>query len=124
MEKLKECENMNTDTSGLDAGSTPDLFLNIKEAALRYNQGKPRMSLIDLNALEDCARVLEFGANKYDINNWKKGFDVNTILDSMMRHIAALQRGEMNDPETGISHIGHIQANAMFLGCKNNWFNN
>ena len=88
--------------------------------ALRYNEGKPEFSLIDLNSLEGCAQVLAFGAQKYSRDNWKKGFPLTTILDSMLRHIAALQRGEMVDPESGLSHIGHIQCNALFLGCKNN----
>jgi len=90
------------------------------DKALRYNEGKPQFSLIDLNSMEDCAKVLEFGANKYSRNNWQKGFPLSTILDSMLRHIAALQRGEMIDPESGLPHTGHIQCNALFLGCKNN----
>lgn len=91
-----------------------------QEGAIRYNQGKPEFSYIDLNALEDCARVLEFGAKKYSRNNWDKGFPISSILNSMMRHIAALQRGEEIDEESGLPHVGHIQCNAMFLGCKNN----
>lgn len=88
--------------------------------ATRHNQGKPQYSLIDLNSLEHCAKVLEFGAKKYARNNWQKGMNLTTILDSMLRHIAALNSGEFIDPESGLPHIGHIQCNAMFLGCKNN----
>jgi hypothetical protein len=88
--------------------------------ALRYNEGKPQYSYVDLTCLEPCARVLEFGAKKYSRDNWRKGMPTEQLLDSLMRHISALQRGELVDPESGISHIGHIQANAMFLGNKNN----
>lgn len=90
-----------------------------KETALRYNEGKPQYSLICLKSLENCARVLEFGAVKYGRYNWRKGMKATAILDSMLRHIAALNRGELIDPESGISHIGHIQSNAMFLGGPN-----
>jgi len=82
----------------------------------RYNSGKPKYSLLDLKSLEPCVRVLEFGAKKYARDNWKKGLHFTEILDSMMRHIAALQSGEWNDPESGLPHIGHIQCNALFLG--------
>ena len=88
--------------------------------AMRYNQNKPKFSLLDLNSLIPCVEVLEFGAKKYARDNWKKGLIVTEILDSMMRHISALQNGEIIDPESGLSHIGHIQCNALFLGGKNN----
>lgn len=88
--------------------------------AMRHNQGKPQYSLLDIKCLEDCARVLEFGAKKYARNNWKKGMNITSILDSMLRHIAALNSGELIDPESGLPHIGHIQCNAMFLGNPNN----
>lgn len=82
----------------------------------RYNEGKPKYSLVDLQSFEDTARVLEFGAKKYSRNNWKKGLPMTEILDSLLRHISALQAGELIDPESGLPHIGHIGCNAMFLG--------
>lgn len=91
-----------------------------QQTAMRFNSGKPQYSLIDLQSLEQCARVLEFGAKKYARNNWKKGLPLTQILDSMLRHIAALSNGEFTDPESGLSHIGHIQCNALFLGGANN----
>lgn len=81
----------------------------------RYNKGKPKYSFLDLNSFEDCVKVLEFGAEKYSRDNWKKGFPVFEILDSMLRHISAIQRGEFIDPESGLPHHGHISCNAMFL---------
>lgn len=89
-------------------------------AALRYNEGKPQFSMVDLTCFTDCARVLEFGAVKYGQDNWRKGMPIGKLLDSLLRHVAAIQRGEEVDPESGISHIGHIQSNAMFLGNPNN----
>ena len=88
--------------------------------ATRYNYGKPEFSYVDLNCLTECAKGLQYGAMKYERDNWKLGMPQNSILDSLMRHIAAIQRGEEIDPESGVSHIGHIQCNAMFLGNPNN----
>ncbi len=89
-------------------------------SALRYNKGKPQYSLLDLECLEGCVRVLEFGAKKYSRDNWKKGLPTTQIIDSLLRHLGAVLRGELIDPESGLSHIGHIQCNALFLGNKNN----
>lgn len=83
--------------------------------ALRYNQGKLRYSLISQQALEGLMETLEYGANKYALDNWKKGLNYKSVIDSMMRHVNAMLRGEVEDPESGILHIDHVQANAMFL---------
>lgn len=97
-------------------------------------EGKPQWSLTDFsalqhltahsvggwhgvnwNALECMVRVLEFGAKKYEVNGWRKGYLVSKCMDSLYRHVIALARGEKNDQETGISHYGHILCNLMFI---------
>ncbi len=82
--------------------------------AARFNEGKPQWSYVHFKSLEPMVRVLEFGAKKYAPKNWMKPMDTMKILESMQRHLAALFDGEEVDSETGISHIGHIQCNAMF----------
>jgi hypothetical protein len=89
--------------------------------ALRYNNGKPQMSLLDLDCLTPCVAVMEYGAKKYSRNNWKKGMEVSKIIDSLLRHIADLLAEKTLDEESKCLIVGHIQANAMFLGnMKNN----
>lgn len=82
----------------------------------RYNNGKPQLSHIGLDCFTEAAKVMEYGAKKYARDNWRKGQPLEQLLDSLLRHVAALQSGEQVDPESGCHHIGHIQANAMFLG--------
>ncbi len=88
--------------------------------ALRYNEGKVQYSMIDLGCFEYTARVLEFGAKKYARDNWRKGMKTSSIIDSLLRHIARLQAGEVIDPESGLPHLGHIGCNIMFLGNDKN----
>lgn len=97
-----------------------DTFKNREEQikdptkAARFNEGKPQWSYVHFKSLEPMVRVLEFGAIKYAPKNWMKPMELNKILESMQRHLAALFDGEEVDSETGISHMGHIQCNAMF----------
>ncbi|MFA7327113.1 MAG: dATP/dGTP diphosphohydrolase domain-containing protein [Candidatus Kapaibacterium sp.] len=86
------------------------------ERATRHNEGKLKWTLVSFEALEPMVKVLEFGAKKYEIDNWKKGLYTTEICESMLRHIFAYLNGENLDEDSGLSHIGHIQANAMFLG--------
>jgi hypothetical protein len=89
---------------------------NNKElSALRYNSDKLNWSLIDFDSLEDMVKVLEFGANKYSADNWKKGLPRTEIIESLLRHTFAYLQGEDNDKDSGLSHTGHILCNAMFL---------
>lgn len=97
----------------------------------RYNSGKPKMTLIKLSCLEPMVEVLEYGRDKYSDfdesgnriydarNNWDNGLAMSEVLDSLMRHIRDLQEGKVVDEESKKPIIGHIQANAMFLGSKN-----
>lgn len=63
--------------------------------------------------------VLEYGAKKYAPFNWMKGLDNKEILESAQRHLARLMDGEEIDPETGISHVGHLMCNCMFYSYFN-----
>jgi hypothetical protein len=83
--------------------------------ALRYNKHKRRWALVDFDSLEDMVKVLEFGANKYSDNNWKKGLKTTEIAESLMRHLFTYLQGEDIDTESNLSHTGHILCNAMFL---------
>jgi Domain of unknown function (DUF5664) len=87
----------------------------IKRKALRYNEGKLRWSLVDFKCLEETVRVLEIGADKYDLHNWKKGSPITQLSESLLRHMFAFMSGEDKDPESGRSHIGHVICNAMFI---------
>lgn len=90
---------------------------NVKNTPLgdRLNSGKPQWHLIDFKALEPMVRVMEYGANKYSPDNWKKGQNCTTLLDCLLRHTFALAGGEETDPESKVHHIGHILTNAMML---------
>ena len=66
-------------------------------------------------ALAGIARVLEFGMNKYDRSNWKKGLKYTEIIDSMERHLLKIMAGEDVDEESGLLHCDHVGCNALFL---------
>lgn len=102
------CNEINADIDFVMSGES-----NI-EKALRYNTGKLQWSLVHFKSMEPMVKVLEFGAKKYAPKNWMKPMDKKVILESMMRHMSALMDGEDVDPESGISHMGHIQCNSMF----------
>jgi len=75
--------------------------------AIKFDQGKPDLSHVSLELMEQVARVREFGARKYSRGNWLKGFKYNRSIAAALRHIMAFKEGEDLDPESGLSHIAH-----------------
>ena len=73
----------------------------------KFDQGKPDLSMISLEMVNLVARVRMFGAKKYSRGQWKKGFKVTRSCAAALRHTFQFLSGETNDPESGLSHLGH-----------------
>lgn len=81
----------------------------------KYDGEKPRMYLLPPKALTEVAKVLTFGANKYDEDNWKKLDNLqNRYTGAALRHIFAHMDGEELDPETGLDHLAHALCCLLF----------
>ena len=76
---------------------------------------KTRYDLLPPELLEETAKVLTFGAQKYSVHNWAQGASWSRYFSAMMRHMWAWWRGEDNDPETGFSHLAHAACCLSFL---------
>lgn len=83
--------------------------------AQKFDAEKVRMDLLDPEALEGLAKVLTFGAQKYAAHNWRKGISNSRLVAALIRHLFALIRGELIDPESGLPHIDHVGCCWMFL---------
>ena len=92
-----------------------DVNSKAKGSGARYNDDKPDLSLIPLCTLEDEARVWAYGKKKYAAWNWAKGMDWSVPYACAMRHLAAWQRGEDIDLESGQSHLAHAMCNLRML---------
>ena len=82
---------------------------------IKHDQGKIRLDLISPVALEELARVLDFGSRKYSSWNWANGISYTRVLAAILRHTYLYLRGETIDPESGVSHMAAVMCNAMFL---------
>ena len=92
------------------------MTLDSTSKATKHDQGKPPIGMINRVALEEEAKVLAFGAQKYGTrDNWKGGMEHTRLIDAALRHIIAYADGEELDPESGISHLAHARAGLGFL---------
>lgn len=81
---------------------------------IKHDDGKPRLDLLPPLALDEVAKVLMFGAKKYDSWNWAKGMEWHRNPAAAMRHSKAFLMGEDLDPETGLCHMAHAACDALF----------
>lgn len=79
-------------------------------------RAKPQLHLIPACAEIAVARVMEGGAKKYGPYNWRhKAVAYTPYISAVRRHMLAFADGELNDPESGLSHLAHAASSAMIL---------
>lgn len=66
-----------------------------------------RFDLIPAECLEKMARLYGWTTQKYEADNWRKGFSWRLSFAALMRHAWAFWRGEDNDSESGLPHLAH-----------------
>ncbi len=82
----------------------------------KFDNGKPEFSLLPPWALESVAKVLTFGAQKYDVDNWKYVENgAQRYKNAAMRHLNDYMKGEKFDQETGLNHLAHAVCCLMFM---------
>lgn len=82
----------------------------------KFDGGKLQYGLVPPLALKEMVKVLTFGAEKYEPDNWQRVPDAKRrYFDALQRHLWAWKEGEEFDPETGIHHLAHASCNLFFL---------
>ena len=76
-----------------------------------YGERKSPLGLIPLRALQAAAGAHALGAAKYGPWNWREhSVAASVYVNAILRHLKAWQEEEDDDPESGVSHLGHIMA--------------
>ena len=81
----------------------------------KFDQGKIPYELIPPAALEEVAKVLAMGRDKYTAWNWSNGIAYTRLIGAILRHTFAYLGGQSKDEESGLSHIAHVAVNCLFI---------
>lgn len=86
------------------------------EKGRKFDLGKPRWSLIPKGVIKSIVEILEFGAQKYEVDNWMRVPNARVrYYDALNRHLDAWWNGEKYDEETGKAHLAHAGCCLWFL---------
>lgn len=97
------------------APAEPAVSPAIASAGVKADAGKLGTHLLPTRPLEAIARVLDFGAQKYAPNNWRKGIAYTRVYGAVLRHLWAWWRGETVDAESGQPHLACAMCELAFL---------
>jgi hypothetical protein len=91
-------------------------FGEFANAGRKADAGKLDWTLVPWDALVPIVRVLEYGATKYERDNWLNVPDsTRRYTAALLRHVLAYASGEEKDPDTGESHLAHAGCCLLFL---------
>lgn len=82
---------------------------------VKHDSGKPDMTMIPFQALEEVAKVMMFGKEKYGRDNWKAGITTTRLSAAALRHLGQWCDGIDLDKESNENHIAHAAANLLML---------
>lgn len=82
----------------------------------KYDAGKPRPSLVPVEAIKAIMAVREYGLAKYaEAEDWKR-IDPLRWHEAMLRHILEIWENPTHiDEESGLPSLWHVMCNAAFL---------
>jgi hypothetical protein len=80
-------------------------------------KGKLRYGLVPWQVYEMIAKVYDYGATKYGVDDWKECVVKNPEIyeSAIMRHLQSYRSGEWIDPESGLPHLAHIIGGASMM---------
>lgn len=84
-------------------------------SGVKHDSQKPPMDLLPYDSLEEIAKVLGFGKDKYGAYNWKEGISYSRLIAAAMRHLGQFNNGVDLDEEAKTLHTANAACNLLFL---------
>lgn len=82
---------------------------------VKNDQHKIRWDLIPYDAVNEIAKILTFGAIKYEARNWEKGMAWSRVFGALQRHLTRWFHGQDKDKETRLTHLANAGCCLFFL---------
>ena len=82
---------------------------------VKHDQKKIRWDLVPYDAVNEIAKILTFGAAKYEARNWEKGMDWSRAFGAAQRHLTRWFHGQDKDKESGLTHLASAGCCIFFL---------
>jgi hypothetical protein len=119
LELFKRRANTLIDVHGFtpeETGRTLTAIQALGEFQEQRASGAELLASMPASWYDMAVEVFEYGAKKYKLWNWLKGQQWSVPMACAIRHMQAIFiKGELRDPESGLTHIGHFMCNIIML---------
>ena len=95
----------------------PELRIQNRQGGVKADGLKLRPTLLLKsmpNAVNAVIKVLDDGAKKYTVDNWKK-VEPERYEDAMLRHTLSYLNGDKHDLDSGSHHLAHAACCILFM---------
>jgi len=82
---------------------------------MRFNSNKAELHQVPTSVINGIAKVLMYGAQKYEKGNFRRGMKWTVPYDCLTRHMMLWLDGQELDEESGLPHLYHAAANIAML---------
>ena len=83
------------------------------EETKKFDDLKPRISIVPQLALMEVIKGFEYGAKKYGEFNYSNGLQIRRYIDASWRHTNQFLMGEDVDKEAQVHHLALVACNAL-----------
>lgn len=81
-----------------------------------YKESEGKLNVeYDWEFLEACMKRMGKNKNKYKKDNWKQPIDIQSLKDSLFRHVLSVMNNKYNDDGDDFGHLSAIALNALFI---------
>ncbi len=106
---MKLNNHQDTKTTAISSGLSPDAPIVANAKGGKQSQVSYGFHLMDARAMFRLAEVLQYGATRYERDNWRK-IDAEDHLNHLLGHAFAWLAGDTQD-----DHPGHLLTRAMMF---------
>lgn len=88
-----------------------------KPKDMKFDEGKPRVELIEPEFIMNMGRVMGHGAKKYREQSWKTDVanPAQRYLGAALRHLLDAAAGKLIDDDSGLPTLSHAACSVMML---------
>ena len=87
----------------------------MKTKGYKKDSEKTQFEYLPFDAISEIAKVMTYGANKYEPRNWERGMSWSRVFNALHRHLSLWFQGEDLDDETNLSHLAHAGCCLLFI---------
>lgn len=81
-----------------------------------YKESKDKLNYeLDWDFIQSIAERMSKNKGKYEPYNWKKPIDIESLKQSLFRHVIEVMKGDYEDDDRELGHLEAIALNAMFI---------